>query len=202
MELIVYTIYMKAKFTIGVDEVGRGPLAGPITVCAVIIPASFNMKQLVGVHDSKKMSEKSREEWYMKARAWKREGLIDFCIRSVSARAIDEIGIARATRLLVRRTLLNTPHANTTVKLDGLLHAPARFINQHTITHGDSIEPIISLASVVAKIFRDRKMRRIARLYPKYGFERHVGYGTKEHYSAIKKHGLTPEHRRSFLKNL
>jgi len=199
---MVYTIYMNPRFTIGIDEVGRGPLAGPMTVCALIVPATFNLKQLLGVRDSKKMSDKDREEWYQKARVWKRGGKINFYIRSISAKKIDEIGIARATRYLVRRALQDVNEQGVRVKLDGLLYAPSRFEKQETITHGDAIEPVISFASVIAKVFRDRKMRRLARRFPDYGFDKHVGYGTKAHYDAIKKYGLTPEHRRSFLKNL
>ena len=193
---------MKPKFIIGIDEVGRGPLAGPMTVCAVVIPASFDKKKIKEVRDSKKLREKNREEWYRKAREWKRNGEINYFIRSISAKKIDEIGIARATRYLVGRVLQKVEEKNTTILLDGLLYAPKRFKKQKTIIHGDAIEPVISFASVIAKVFRDRKMKRLAKIYPQYGFDKHVRYGTAMHYKAIKKYGLTPEHRRSFLKNL
>jgi len=192
----------KNQFTIGIDEVGRGPLAGPMTVCAVVIPASFDKKKIKEVRDSKKVNENKREEWYTKAREWKRSGQINFFVRSISAKKIDEIGISRATRYLVRKALQNVEEENVKVLLDGLLYAPERFKKQKTIIHGDATEPVISFASVIAKVFRDRKMKRLAKIYTEYGFDKHVGYGTAMHYKAIKKYGLTPEHRRSFLKNL
>jgi len=187
------------KYLIGIDEVGRGPVAGPITVCAMILPSSFDKKKIKEVKDSKKLSKKKREEWYTKAREWRREGKINFFVRSVSAQKIDKIGISRATQLAIRKALQNIGAENTDVRLDGLLKAPERFKKQKTIIHGDALESVISFASVVAKVYRDRKMEKYGQIFPEYGFEKHAGYGTKKHYKAIKKHGTTALHRATFL---
>ncbi len=190
------------KYLIGIDEVGRGPIAGPVTVCAVVLPTSFNRRFIKDVKDSKKISNKKREEWYKQALVWRREGKIKFYVRSVSAKKIDEIGISRATQLAVRKALQGVEEKGTDVKLDGLLRAPERFEKQKTIIHGDTLEPVISFASIIAKVHRDRVMKNYSKQYPQYGFERHVGYGTKEHYKAIRKRGTTPLHRITFLKSI
>ncbi len=190
-----------AKYVVGIDEVGRGPVAGPVTVCAVVLPKGFSPYLLRGVKDSKKMTEFKREQWYERAVGWRKSGLINFYIRSVSAKEIDKNGIERAIKKAIRGTLSRVDK-DAGVFLDGRLSAPARFKKQETIIKGDEKKPVISLASVVAKVHRDRYMEKMGEKYPKYGFETHKGYGTKAHLKAVKKHGKCAIHRKSFLKNL
>jgi ribonuclease HII len=197
----------KVKYIIGVDEVGRGPLAGPVTVCAAMVPRGFvfglNNNKNSRPNDSKKLSAKKREEWFLYA---KEHGRIFYATSSVSPAVVDKIGISRATALAVERSLKKLSSTwysdyQVEVLLDGLLHAPAEY-KQKTIIKGDEIESIISLASIIAKVTRDKYMTNLAKKYPEYGFEKHKGYGTKKHYECIKKHGISEVHRRSFLMGL
>ena len=193
----------KPIFVVGIDEVGRGPLAGPVAVGACRIPV--NSKRLfAGIKDSKKLSEKKREEWLLKMKEWKAEGVIDYAVSFVSANTIDEIGIAESIRLALSKSLkkLKLNSAKTLVLLDGGLRAPRSFKNQRTIIRGDEKEPSIALASIVAKITRDRLMVRLSKKYSAYSFEIHKGYGTLTHRNAIRKFGLSREHRVSFCKNI
>jgi len=192
----------KPHFIIGVDEVGRGPIAGPVTVAAVIIPRGFSFGN-TRPNDSKKLSAQKREEWFL---CTKNHPNIFYATASVSSSVIDKIGISRATIVAVERSLKKLSSTwksdfQVEVLLDGLLYAPEHY-KQKTITKGDEIEPIISLASIIAKVTRDRYMINIAKKYPQYGFEKHKGYGTMEHYENIKKHGITNIHRKCFLKKL
>ncbi len=189
------------RFILGVDEAGRGPLAGPVAVGVVRVPENFDIKKnFPGVNDSKKLSEDVREELYKEMEGRKKVGEIDFCVRLSSAKVIDTKGITVAVRRGVWsgvRFLANDP-VSVKVFLDGLLLAPPEY-EQETIIKGDALVPVISLASVAAKVRRDRLMKRLALQYPEYAFEAHNGYGTKRHYEAIGKWGLTDIHRRSFL---
>ena len=195
------------KTLIGIDEVGRGPLAGPICLCAVAIPAKNKMKvrrKLRGIVDSKKTNGHKREDWFRRIDSLRKAGLLDYRVAFVGARIIDRKGIVPATRLGIWRTLyrLGLNPEKCEIKLDGTLYAPAKFENQKTIIKGDEKEWIISTASIIAKVKRDAKMSRLSKTYPKYGFEKHMGYGTKEHRRAIKKYGKSREHRRSFCRNI
>ena len=195
------------KEIVGIDEVGRGPLAGPVAVGAFILldPSVENEIRAFALplRDSKQLSRTQREVWFTQIESWQHEGKCDFAVSMVSAKEIDAHGISRAIKKALAETL-DTLECSTDalILLDGSLHAPEHFHNQITIIKGDEKEPIISLASIVAKVTRDRYMTRFAERYPHYGFERHMGYGTAEHYTAIKKHGLCPIHRKSFLKKL
>jgi len=267
----------ESKWIIGIDEAGRGPLAGPVAVGLVAMPTelheSFDFAKL-GVRDSKKLTEKKREEWHawvlaqakpesqtirkldpeallpdaLLPRLWRgskavcfRTGSLYFVVSLVSARAIDDRGIVPAIRAginncfksfeqyLVTGSLsgttsalqsksvtgsLSNSDADTTEKhpkvepsdvqvlLDGGLRAPEEYTNQTTIIRGDESEAIISLASIMAKVTRDRHMVSLAQKYPGYSFDVHKGYGTKAHYAALAKHGLSLEHRKSFCKRL
>jgi ribonuclease HII len=195
------------KYIIGIDEAGRGPLAGSVAVGTFCISAdNKNFKKFSrGVRDSKKLSEEQREAWFIKMTLEKKLGKIDFAVAFTNAEMIDTKGLSFAIRHALASALkkLNLPPEETLVLLDGGLHAPKEYINQKTIIHGDDIEPIISLASISAKVTRDRKMRTLAKKYPEYGFEKHKGYGTKAHYKAIAKYGiLEGVHRKSFLKSI
>ncbi len=193
------------QYIIGVDEVGRGPLAGPVTVAAAMMPRGFSFGD-TRPNDSKKISEKKREEWFLYA---EEHSYISYAVASISAGMIDKIGISKATIMAVEQSLeklfptLGSNHQveEVEVLLDGLLHAPEKY-KQKTIIRGDEKEPIISLASIIAKVTRDRMMVEVSEKYPQYGFDSHKGYGTKKHYESIEKYGILDIHRRSFLKNL
>ena len=188
---------------LGVDEAGRGPLAGPITVAVIRVPRRMaRSKRLFrGIRDSKKFSEKQREEWFTKFRQLKKEGVLEYAAASSSAVTIDKHGIVIATRRALARAvkkIILRPEESE-ILLDGALYAPRKYINQKTIIRGDDRIPIIAAASIVAKVVRDRKMKRLSKKFPAYNFEEHKGYGTKEHYKALKKHGFCVIHRHSFI---
>jgi ribonuclease HII len=192
----------KIVHIIGVDEAGRGPLAGPVAVGAVRVPVDFDWTLIPGVGDSKKVAEKKREAIFLRAKALQKQGLLNFAVVLVSAKIIDRIGITRAVREGIEKCLkkLNPNPKTTKVLLDGLLHAPEVFIHQETIIKGDAKELVIGLASICAKVTRDTYMVRVARDYPQYSFDINKGYGTKKHIEAITTHGLSPIHRKSFTK--
>jgi len=195
------------KWIIGIDEVGRGPLAGPVTVAAVAVPcvsdSDFPISSLKGIQDSKKCTRLGRKRWNAKIRQE-----FPFVIASVSEKIIDRDGIMQAIRSAVFGCLTkltmkhNIPPAHCLVLLDGGLRAPDEYKNQKSIIKGDEIIPIISAASIIAKIHRDRYMVRLHKKYPLYGFDQHKGYGTKVHREAILKNGLSEVHRKTFCKNL
>lgn len=191
-------------YSIGIDEVGRGPVAGVVTVCAVAIPRKKNKIWLRGIKDSKKLTQKQREKWFEKTIEKKNNKAVYVAISSVGQRYIDACGITKAVSIAIKRSLnkLEIKPNECQVFLDGLLHAPEKFENQKTIIKGDEKVPVIALASIIAKVHRDRKMVRVSRQYPHYGFEVHKGYGTKMHYKCIEKYGICDMHRRSFLKKI
>ena len=193
-----------AHFLIGIDEAGRGPLAGPIAVGAFSVRDRSVLKRFKGVKDSKQLSELQREEWFRKIKSEKAKGGILYAVSFSSCGVIDSKGLTHATRAALNRCLKRLEKNNfapltSRILLDGSLYAPPRYMNQKTIIDGDAKEPVIALASICAKVLRDRKMKRLAKEYPQYGFEVHKGYGTKAHYRAIKKQGLCPIHRKSFI---
>ncbi len=191
------------NFIIGVDEVGRGPLAGPVAVGAVLFTPDFDKTLLDGVRDSKLVSEKKRERWAVSAQEWELAGIIRTVVEFASAQEIDTFGISKIIANLVARAIQKlAPEAGGVhILLDGSLHAPNKY-SQETIIHGDALHPEISLTSIIAKVQRDRMMVNLAQQFPQYGFEKHKGYGTKAHLDAIKIHGLCELHRRSFCKNI
>lgn len=171
----------------GVDEVGRGCLAGPVTVCSLILK-NDSLNHLL--NDSKKLSEKKRDYLFHLI-----SDISEYKIISIEVDQIDAINILQATLLGMRTTLetLNPIGAY----IDGN-QLPATTIPCETIIGGDGIVPQISAASIIAKVTRDRYMKKLAEEYPQYGFESHKGYGTKQHLDAIEKYGITPHHRKSF----
>ena len=190
---------------IGIDEVGRGPIAGPTAVAAFLLRKSIRPPMLNGkavpLRDSKKLSPLQREAWYRVLLAEKKSGKCDFAVTMISASQIDKIGIAVAIRLALVQSLTRVaPHTRIPVLLDGGLRAPNEFKKQTTIIKGDEKERAIAFASIVAKVTRDRYMTRQAKKFPMYGFEKHMGYGTRAHYAAIREYGMCVLHRRSFLK--
>jgi ribonuclease HII len=189
------------RLLIGIDEAGRGPLAGPVAVGVVAVPKGYRLKKrFPGVADSKKLSPKKREVLFALLEAAAKRGEVSFVVEFSSASYIDSKGITLAvTKALVRGLSKMAPtHAFVAkVLLDGSLKAPPQY-KQKTIIRGDATEPIISLASIAAKVVRDRHMVRLAKKFPRYGFDVHKGYGTKMHGQAIERFGRCPEHRRSF----
>ena len=153
------------------------------------------------MRDSKKLSKQAREEWYKKVREWQKAGACDFSVVMISAKEIDKVGIAPAIRTALRRSLKKVaPDTRTQILLDGGLRAPEEYTKQKTIIKGDEKEWAIALASIVAKVTRDRYMCQAGKKYPAYGFEKHVGYGTKQHYEALSTYGMCDLHRRTFLR--
>lgn len=235
------------KYIIGIDEVGRGPLAGPVAVCAFVIKdekfiesaisRTYGKKdigpsyvKLPKLKDSKKLSKKQREEWFEYLKVAKTEGLCDYAVSFVSPENIDKFGIAKCIQKALNKSLemiekqnclnfcpcrpqysgLSGENLNNSVEqsffvqqynifLDGGLHAPKEYINQETIIRGDELHPVISMASIMAKVTRDKVMVKYGKVYPEYGFDKHSGYGTKAHYEAIKTHGQTPIHRKTYI---
>lgn len=176
----------------GVDEAGRGPLAGPVCAAAVILPPEL---EIPGLNDSKKLSDKKRRELYdvITAQA------LAYGIAMADEKEIDEINILQATFNAMERAMLQLTVKPALVLIDGnrerLFPYPVR-----TVVKGDSLSANIAAASILAKVTRDRFMEEMAERYPQYGFEIHKGYGTKAHYAALTEHGMCPIHRRSFLK--
>jgi ribonuclease HII len=197
------------KYLVGIDEVGRGPLAGPVGVGVVLVPKDFDFGMFRGLRDSKKMSPKHREVILKQTKQLKKEKKLDFAVTLVNAGTIDKIGIVSAInkglRASLRKVLNNKIELNhdfIKVYLDGNLRAPTSFKNQQTIIKGDDLIPAISLASVVAKVTRDLYMKKLSKLssFDKYQFEKHKGYGTKQHLQCILRYGLSAEHRQSFCR--
>ena len=189
---------------VGVDEVGRGPIAGPVAVGAVVLLFPFKSSFFKGVKDSKQLTRKQRELWFEKIALARIRGELDYRVSTTASHRIDTMGIMPAIRDALRRALsgLNVFPRHSLILLDGGLCAPKKFQHQKTIVRGDESELAIALASIAAKVVRDRVMVRLAALYPHFAFEAHKGYGTKRHYRQIKKHGLCALHRKSFLTKL
>jgi ribonuclease HII len=195
----------KIKYHIGIDEVGRGPLAGPVTICAfAILEQDLHHLSPVGARDSKVLSEQKRELIASKIKELHRKGVCTFQVASVSSHVIDRKGISKAIKIAIASALkkLNIHPEHADVYLDGGLRAPESFFRQHTIIKGDGLVPVISCASILAKVHRDKLMDQYDLKFPVYGFLNHKGYGTHEHYRAIRKHGISTIHRKSFLSSV
>lgn len=197
------------KWLIGVDEVGRGPLAGPVAVGVVLVAVDFDWELLPGVGDSKQVKPANREAICRLAHTLKQEGQLNFTVVMIKAAVIDEKGIVPAIALATQKALTKVtadlPSSDLEkilVKLDGGLKAPKDYQHQETIIKGDATEPTIGLASIVAKVTRDKYMTKLAQKseFSPYDFASHKGYGTKKHCVKIAEFGLSAEHRRSFCK--
>lgn len=188
---------------VGIDEVGRGPIAGPLCVCALRISNACNLMNEGLIRDSKKLSAKKRIDLFTKIKEEKERGSLDFVLIYISSSKIDAFGMAVALKKAVAQALEKLTVGRTeAILLDGALKAPEKYLNQKTIIRDDESERAIAFASIAAKVSRDRKMISFAKKFPDYGFEKHKGYGTRFHYKAIEEFGLTSIHRRSFCKNL
>lgn len=175
----------------GVDEAGRGPLAGPLVVAACIMPATFDVE---GIDDSKKLSEKERERLFKRLQS---DPNLLFAIEILSPQEVDRLNILQATFEGMRRALRGLPQAPDYALIDGK-NLPDAPCCSEGIIKGDARSYSIGAASILAKVTRDRIMLELDRLYPNYGFKRHKGYGTAEHLKAIETYGPTPIHRMSF----
>ncbi|MBR4290288.1 MAG: ribonuclease HII [Oscillospiraceae bacterium] len=180
------------KVICGVDEAGRGPLAGPVCAAAVILPAHL---EIPGLTDSKKLSDKKRRELFPVIK----EQAIAYGIGLASHEEIDEINILQATYLAMERAMAQLAVKPDIVLIDGN-RAKDFGLPVRTVVKGDSLSMNIAAASILAKVTRDDLMLELAQQYPQYGFEIHKGYGTKAHYEALRTHGASPIHRQSFLK--
>lgn len=178
----------------GIDEAGRGPLAGPVYAASVILPKDL---EISGLNDSKKLTAKKREELFEIIK----EKAVAYGIGFATEKEIDEINILQATFLAMHRAYENMNYNAEKIMVDGN-RDPKFDIETELVIKGDSKIAAISAASILAKVSRDHFMDEIDKKYPQYGFSKHKGYGTKMHYDAIKKYGVLPIHRRSFLKNV
>ena len=178
----------------GVDEAGRGPLAGPVSAAAVILPQNL---MIDGLNDSKKLSEKKREILYDKIKNL----ALTYAVAFATEHEIDEINILNATFLAMKRAVAKLNLKPDIVLVDGN-KSPELEISTQTIVKGDSLSASIAAASILAKVERDRLMKNLSKKYPEYNFEKHKGYGTKMHIDLIKKYGPCEIHRKSFLKKI
>jgi len=182
------------KYIAGIDEAGRGPLAGPVVVgVAIMKPDSM----IEGINDSKKISESKREKIYEKIT----EEAIDWSVGIVDQREIDEINILNATKKALTIALSNLKVKPDRIMVDALEHIDTLGIPYTSVIKGDAKIYSISAASILAKVTRDRIMKEYDEVYPEYGFSGHKGYGTAKHIQAIKEYGPCPLHRKTFIKN-
>jgi len=199
---------MTSVYIIGIDEVGRGPLAGPVLVCALALPEKWgdqNAKRIIKkVKDSKQLTAAQREEWYV----WiKNNPEINYAVARVSPKIIDTINITQAANRAANRAYqkvlkkLNPTSFTLHPILDAGLKLPKHILHK-TIVKADEKYPAVALASIIAKVTRDRSMIREHARYPQYDFAKHKGYGTPRHRQAIKRHGPCHLHRLTFIKNL
>lgn len=191
------------RYIVGIDEAGRGPLAGPVAIGAVRVREGFERRFFKGIKDSKKLSEEDRELWFQLALEARRRGDLDFAVSLVSESVIDQQGINEAICIGINRVLRRVcADPGDKVFLDGGIKAPKKFEHQKTVVKGDEKIPVISLASILAKVVRDRRMTKVSKRYPEFDFHVHKGYGTLAHREAIKKYGPKDIHRKSFLSNI
>ena len=182
------------QYICGIDEAGRGPLAGPVVVASVIMPEN---SMIEGVNDSKKVSEKKREKIYDLIL----EEAISYGVGIIGQDEIDEINILNATKKGLTMSLKELIQRPDLIIVDALTHIDTLGIPYESIIKGDAKCYSISAASIIAKVTRDRIMREWDKIYPQYGFVQHKGYGTSAHINAIKEYGPCPLHRKSFIKN-
>ena len=186
---------LSISYLCGVDEAGRGPLAGPVFAAAVIFDPD-NVPE--GLNDSKKLSDKKREQLFDQIVSH----ALAYGIAQASVEEIEQINILQATMLAMQRAVEAMPIKPNHILVDGNRLPQAFAGGGECVIKGDSLSASVAAASILAKVSRDRLLKSYAQQYPAYGFEKHKGYGTAEHMQAIRQHGVLPIHRRSFLKNL
>ena len=194
MRMAFDEVFDQHEVVIGIDEVGRGPLAGPVVAAAVVLPSDA---QLLGLKDSKQLSHAKKEELYD---AIKKQALA-IGVGVIDAQRIDEINILQATFEAMRQALSQIQTQYQCILVDGNKEIPNISCKQEAIIGGDNKSASIAAASVIAKVTRDRMMEEYAKLYPGYDWESNKGYGSQKHYDGIRQQGITPLHRKSFLKN-
>ncbi|MFY9198518.1 MAG: ribonuclease HII [Acutalibacteraceae bacterium] len=182
------------KTVCGIDEAGRGPLAGPVFAAAVILPMDFEIE---GLNDSKKLTQKKREQLFDIIV----ENAVSYSIATATEMEIDEINILKATFLAMNRAVDGLEVSPDIALIDGN-QKPGLKIEERTMIKGDAKSVSIAAASILAKVSRDRYMIELSKIYPQYFFEKHKGYGTKLHYEMLEQHGISQVHRRTFLKKL
>lgn len=186
-------VFEKYGAVCGIDEAGRGPIAGPVFAAAVVLDPN---NPIEGLNDSKKLSPKKREKLYEEI--W--DKALAACVSSASAEEIDDTDILSADLLAMKRAFEGISVSPKIILVDGdVLPEIESDVVLKNVIGGDAKSEAIAAASILAKVERDNEMRRLAEIYPAYGFEKHKGYGTKTHYAAIDEHGACPIHRKSFL---
>lgn len=184
---------------VGVDEAGRGPWAGPVVAGAVIIlDKNLDKEILNSLDDSKKIPEKKRESLYQKLLDEEKKGKLYIAVGEASCKEIDELNILQATFLAMNRAVANLKTTPVFAIVDGNCKPHGFPCDVKTVIKGDTHSFSIAAASIVAKVTRDKKMKELALKYPYYSFEKNAGYGTKLHIEGLKKHGVSPEHRKSY----
>ena len=192
--MLDYEKKYQGKLIAGIDEAGRGPLAGPVVCACVIMPLDED-KIIEGINDSKKLTEKKREVLYNKII----ENAIAYTIVEIDEECIDDINILNATKLGMKKALEGLKVKPDIVLIDAVKIDTE--IKQENIIKGDALSYNIASASILAKVYRDRKMIELDKIYPQYGFAKHKGYGTSAHIEALKEFGKSKFHRESFIKN-
>lgn len=193
LEMMHYETVARARgheFIAGVDEAGRGPLAGPVVAAAVILPADF---ELFGLDDSKQLTEEQRNDFFEIIQ----EKAISYSIKMISNKKIDEINILQATKLGMVEAIIGLEQKPDHILIDAVALTDLPCTSE-AIIKGDAKSISIAAASILAKVTRDRIMQEIHKKYPDYGFHSHMGYGTKMHINRLKEFGITPYHRRTF----
>ncbi|MDE6200990.1 MAG: ribonuclease HII [Clostridiales bacterium] len=192
MRLVEFDKAYKVNALCGVDEAGRGPLAGPVSVCACIMPYD---DIIIGIDDSKKLSEKKREMLYEQITA-----VADYCVVMIDRKVIDSINILQATKQGMARAISGLKVKPDVAVIDAVKNLETD-VTCSSVVKADAKSYCVAAASIIAKVTRDRYMRELDKTYPQYGFAGNKGYGTAEHIAALKLHGYCPEHRRTFIKN-
>lgn len=182
------------EYIAGIDEAGRGPLAGPVVIAACVMPKD---SMIEGVNDSKKVSEKKRERVYEEII----KEAISYSVAIIDEKEIDRVNILNATKAGAAQTIKDLETRPSIILVDALTGLNTDGIECESIIKGDAKSYSIAAASIIAKVTRDRIMRQWDEIYPQYGFAKHKGYGTAMHIAAIKENGICPLHRRSFVKN-
>lgn len=191
LQLIEFDRAYNVSTLCGVDEAGRGPLAGPVSVCACIMPFD---NVIVGIDDSKKLSEKKREDLFEQITA-----VADYCVVMIDRAVIDRINILQATKRGMAQAIAGLKVKPDLAVIDAVKNLDTP-VPCDSVIKADAKSYSVAAASIIAKVTRDRYMRELDKLYPQYGFACNKGYGTAEHIAALKAHGYCPEHRRTFIK--
>tara|TARA_B100000963_G_scaffold236903_1_gene207130 strand:+ start:192 stop:812 length:621 start_codon:yes stop_codon:yes gene_type:complete len=183
---------------IGIDEVGRGPLAGPVVSCGVIYNSYEILDTKIPITDSKKLTIKQRLELFKLFKQLKKKNILEYYLGLATVEEIDQINILEATKLSMKRVIDRFNNPNTSIIIDGNIKLDYKNKNEKSVIGGDKISLSIATASIIAKIHRDRLMSILGNKYPHFGWKNNAGYGTKKHIDAIKEMGVTNCHRKTF----